>query len=310
LLGNDRNQIELFTTLLLSLPGSPIIYYGDEIGMGDNVWLGDRDGVRTPMQWTPDRNGGFSTADPQRLYLQTLTDPIYGYQAINVEAQQRNPGSLLHWTKRMIEIRKRHPVFGLGGYEELSSSNPSVLAFVREHPEAGDPEAQRLVAAEHPAREDSDAPEDDYSVLDADSSQRHAIDTVLAGQSLVIHGPPGTGKSQTIANLIAALVAHGRKVLFVAEKRAAIDAVLSRLKGVELGDMVLDIHEGTRDRQRIARSHAGRGSVDHKIEARRIGFLGGRDLVTVAAETRDQLAVMVRELSRVYSQPELPHVDH
>jgi very-short-patch-repair endonuclease len=118
---------------------------------------------------------------------------------------------------------------------------------------AGDPEAQRLVAAEHPAREESDAPEDDYSVLDADSSQRHAIDTVLAGQSLVIHGPPGTGKSQTIANLIAALVAHGRKVLFVAEKRAAIDAVLSRLKGVELGDMVLDIHEGTRDRQRIAR---------------------------------------------------------
>ena len=114
------------------------MYYGDEIGMGDNIWLGDRDGVRTPMQWTPDRNGGFSTADPQRLYLQPLIDPIYGYQAINVEAQQRNPGSLLHWTKRMIEIRKRHPVFGLGGYEELSSSNPSVLAFVREHPD-GDP---------------------------------------------------------------------------------------------------------------------------------------------------------------------------
>ena len=140
LLDNDRNQLELFTALLLSLPGSPVMYYGDEIGMGDNIWAGDRDGVRTPMQWTPDRNGGFSTADPQRLYLQTLTDPIYGYQAINVEAQQRNAGSLLHWTKRMIEIRKRHPVFGLGGYEELSSSNPSVLAFVREHPEAGDPE--------------------------------------------------------------------------------------------------------------------------------------------------------------------------
>ena len=134
---------------------------------------------------------------------------------------------------------------------------------------AGDPEAQQLIAADypaagHPAAGDpagpdpaadsaADSPEDDYSVLDADSSQRHAIDTVLAGQSLVIHGPPGTGKSQTIANMIAALVAHGRKVLFVAEKRAAIDAVLSRLKGVELGDMVLDIHEGTRDRQRIAR---------------------------------------------------------
>ncbi len=118
---------------------------------------------------------------------------------------------------------------------------------------AGDAEAQQAVAADRDVREPSDSPEDDYSVLDADSSQRHAIDTVLAGQSLVIHGPPGTGKSQTIANLIAALVAHGRKVLFVAEKRAAIDAVLSRLKGVELGDMVLDIHEGTRDRQRIAR---------------------------------------------------------
>ncbi len=121
---------------------------------------------------------------------------------------------------------------------------------------AGDPEAQELVSSDLSAgkqgKENDDSPEDDYSVLDADSSQRHAIDTVLAGQSLVIHGPPGTGKSQTIANLIAALVAHGRKVLFVAEKRAAIDAVLSRLKGVDLGNMVLDIHEGTRDRQRIA----------------------------------------------------------
>jgi maltose alpha-D-glucosyltransferase/alpha-amylase len=133
LLDNDRNQLELFTALLLSLPGSPVMYYGDEIGMGDNIWLGDRDGVRTPMQWTPDRNAGFSTCDPQRLYLPLNMDPIYGYQALNVEAQQRNPGSLLHWTKRMIEIRKRHPVFGLGGFEELNSSNPSVLAFVREY---------------------------------------------------------------------------------------------------------------------------------------------------------------------------------
>jgi hypothetical protein len=118
---------------------------------------------------------------------------------------------------------------------------------------AGDAEAQQAVATDRPADGQPDSPEDDYSVLDADSSQRHAIDMVLVGQSLVIHGPPGTGKSQTIANLIAALVARGRKVLFVAEKRAAIDAVLFRLKGVDLGDMVLDIHEGTRDRQRIAR---------------------------------------------------------
>ncbi len=133
LLENDRNQLELFTALLLSLPGSPVLYYGDEIGMGDNIWLGDRDGVRTPMQWTPDRNAGFSSCDPARLYLPLLMDPIYGYQALNVEAQQKNGGSFLHWTKRMIEIRKRHPVFGLGGYAELSSSNPSVLAFVREY---------------------------------------------------------------------------------------------------------------------------------------------------------------------------------
>jgi maltose alpha-D-glucosyltransferase/alpha-amylase len=133
LLDNDRNQMELFTALLMSLPGSPVLYYGDEIGMGDNIWLGDRDGVRTPMQWTPDRNAGFSSCDPARLYLPVIMDPIYGYQAVNVEAQQQNPGSLLHWTRKMIEIRKRHPVFGLGSYVELSASNPSVLAFVREY---------------------------------------------------------------------------------------------------------------------------------------------------------------------------------
>ncbi|MDR8408993.1 maltose alpha-D-glucosyltransferase [Nonomuraea sp. 3-1Str] len=132
LLENDRNQIELFTALLLSLPGSPVLYYGDEIGMGDNIWLGDRDGVRTPMQWDPDRNAGFSDCDPGRLYLPVIMDPIYGYQGLNVEAQQKNGGSLLHWTRRMIEIRKRHPVFGLGEFIELNSSNPSVLAFVRE----------------------------------------------------------------------------------------------------------------------------------------------------------------------------------
>jgi maltose alpha-D-glucosyltransferase/alpha-amylase len=137
LLDNDRNQLELFTALLLSLPGSPVMYYGDEIGMGDNIWLGDRDAVRTPMQWTPDRNGGFSSSDPQRLYLPPVMDPIYGYQSLNVEAQQRTPQSLLHWTRRMIEIRKQHPVFGLGAYEELTSSNPSVLAFVREHEPPG-----------------------------------------------------------------------------------------------------------------------------------------------------------------------------
>jgi maltose alpha-D-glucosyltransferase/alpha-amylase len=133
LLDNDRNQMELFTALLLSLPGSPVLYYGDEIGMGDNIYLGDRDGVRTPMQWTPDRNAGFSQCDPARLYLPVIMDPIYGYQALNVEAQQKNSGSLLHWNRKMIDVRKRHPVFGTGEYVELPASNPSVLAFVREN---------------------------------------------------------------------------------------------------------------------------------------------------------------------------------
>ncbi len=131
LLDNDRNQLELFTALLLSLPGSPVLYYGDEIGMGDNIWLGDRDGVRTPMQWTPDRNGGFSSADPGRLYLPVIMDPIYGYQALNVESESNNTSSLLHWNRRMIQIRKEHPTFGLGDYAELGASNPSVLAFTR-----------------------------------------------------------------------------------------------------------------------------------------------------------------------------------
>jgi maltose alpha-D-glucosyltransferase/alpha-amylase len=151
LLDNDRNQLELFTALLLSLPGSPVMYYGDEIGMGDNIWLGDRDGVRTPMQWTPDRNGGFSSSDPQRLYLPPVMDPIYGFQSLNVEAQQRSPGSLLHWTRRMIEIRKRHAVFGLGAYDELTSSNPSVLAFVREY------DAASTLAGVHSTPQEHDA---------------------------------------------------------------------------------------------------------------------------------------------------------
>ncbi|MGH3495118.1 MAG: alpha-glucosidase C-terminal domain-containing protein, partial [Sciscionella sp.] len=133
LLENDRNQLELFTALLLSLPGSPVLYYGDEIGMGDNIWLGDRDAVRTPMQWTPDRNAGFSRCDPGRLYLPAIADPVYGYQGINVESQLNNTSSLLYWTRRMLQVRTQHSAFGLGSYHELGSSNPSVLAYLRTH---------------------------------------------------------------------------------------------------------------------------------------------------------------------------------
>ncbi len=132
LLDNDTNRMELFTALLLSLPGSPVLYYGDEIGMGDNIWLGDRDGVRTPMQWTPDRNAGFSIATPGKLHLPPIQDPVFGYQRVNVETELDNSSSLLHWTRRMIQARKQHPCFGLGEFIDLGGSNPSVLSYVRE----------------------------------------------------------------------------------------------------------------------------------------------------------------------------------
>ncbi len=133
LLENDRRRIELMNCLLLTMPGTPIVYYGDEIGMGDNLHLGDRDGVRTPMQWSPDRNGGFSRADPAGLVLPAIMDPIYGYEAVNVEAQWRNAHSLLHWMKRMLAVRGRHKVFGRGGLRFLRPHNRKVLAYLREH---------------------------------------------------------------------------------------------------------------------------------------------------------------------------------
>jgi maltose alpha-D-glucosyltransferase / alpha-amylase len=131
LLDNGRRRIELLNSLLFTMPGSPIIYYGDEIGMGDNIFLGDRNGVRTPMQWSGDRNAGFSRADAARLYSPVITDPVYGYQAINVEAQLRDPSSLLNWTKRLIRIRKRYPVFGRGAIDFLHPENRKVLAYIR-----------------------------------------------------------------------------------------------------------------------------------------------------------------------------------
>jgi maltose alpha-D-glucosyltransferase/alpha-amylase len=133
LLDGGRDEMELMHAILFSLPGSPVLYYGDEIAMGDNVFLGDRDGVRTPMQWTGDRNGGFSRADFAQLYAPPLMDPVYGFQAVNVEAQLRTPTSFLRWLKRFIALRKEHPVFGLGTYEPLTPSNPKIFAHIRRY---------------------------------------------------------------------------------------------------------------------------------------------------------------------------------
>lgn len=133
LLENDRRKIELLNSLLLSMPGTPVLYYGDEIGMGDNIYLGDRDGVRTPMQWSPDRNGGFSKSDPARLFLPAIQDPIYGYDAVNVEAQLRSPSSLLNWMRRMIAIRRTQRALGRGTLRFLYPANRKVLAYLREY---------------------------------------------------------------------------------------------------------------------------------------------------------------------------------
>ena len=133
LMENDRERVKLMKSLVLSMPGSPIIYYGDEIGMGDNIFLGDRDGVRTPMQWTSDRNGGFSRADPQRLYLPPIQDPVYGFEAINVEAQLRAPSSLLNWTRRLLAERKSAAAFGRGKFTLLHPGNRKILAYLREY---------------------------------------------------------------------------------------------------------------------------------------------------------------------------------
>lgn len=136
LLDNSRSELELIHALLLALPGSPFLYYGDELGMGDNIWLDDRDASRTPMQWNPDRNAGFSAADPGKLYLPVIQSLVYHYNHVNVEAQLASNGSLLHWVRETLAVRKRHPVFGLGDFAVVPAETEQILAFVRDLPAA------------------------------------------------------------------------------------------------------------------------------------------------------------------------------
>ena len=145
LLGNDRRKIELMNAMLFSMPGTPVVYYGDEIGMGDNYYLGDRDGVRTPMQWSADRNGGFSRANPQQLYLPAIQDPVYGYEAVNVEAQGAQPTSLLNWMKSIIAMRGRHKAFGRGEMTFLYPGNRKVLAYLRTYGEEGSEDREDIL---------------------------------------------------------------------------------------------------------------------------------------------------------------------
>jgi maltose alpha-D-glucosyltransferase/alpha-amylase len=133
LLDNSRRRMELLNSLLFSFPGSPVLYYGDELGMGDNIYLGDRDGVRTPMQWNMDRNAGFSSADSARLYLPLIMDPVYSYQGLNVEAQERNPSSMLHFMRRLIALRRQHRAFGRGSIEFLRPRNRAILVYIRRY---------------------------------------------------------------------------------------------------------------------------------------------------------------------------------
>jgi len=135
LMDSGRRRLELMHSLLFSLPGTPVMYYGDEIGMGDNIFLGDRNGVRTPMQWTPDRNAGFSRADYARLFAPVIADTVYGYQALNVEAQEASPGSLLNWVRELIRVRKQHPGLWMGKLRFVNPTNRRVMAFIRSFPE-------------------------------------------------------------------------------------------------------------------------------------------------------------------------------
>lgn len=260
----SRRKIELMTSLLFALPGTPVLYYGDEIGMGDNMYLGDRDGVRTPMQWSADRNAGFSRANPQKLYLPVIVDPEYHYESVNVEAQQSNPSSLLWWTKRLIALRKEHPVLGHGDLEVLSPDNAKVLVFTRSHDD------QRMLMAANLSRHPQFAEIDlsayaGFTPVEALGRGRFPIITERPyGLSFGPHGfywfhldPPSAAASAPLPQLT---VAESWTALL--RKPAALAPVLARFVSqrrwfrgkarTQTGARVVDVVEAAADSGRIA----------------------------------------------------------
>ncbi len=186
LVDNSRREIELLNALVCSLPGTPIIYYGDEIGMGDNIYLGDRNGVRTPMQWSAGANGGFSDAEPGALYAPVIADSIYGYQAVNVEAQERSPASLLNWTRRLIALRKRHRVFGRGRLDLLYPANRKVLAYLRRDPDDTVLVVANLSNTVQPAEIDLSA---DAGLVPVEMHGRMRFPRIGTAPYVLTHGP-------------------------------------------------------------------------------------------------------------------------
>ena len=261
LLDNGRDEVELMTAILFSLPGSPVLYYGDEIGMGDNIYLGDRDGVRTPMQWTGDRNGGFSRADFARLYLPPLMDPVYGYQAVNVEAQLRTPTSLLRWLHRFIALRKEHPVFALGSYEPLRPENhadPRAHPPLRGRHRALRPQPRALGAGRRarPVALPGARARGDARAHRVPADRRAAVPAHLRGARLLLVPAPEPRVSRQPGRL--ALVPEGELLDFVrasalvrregpggGRRHACSTRCALREDGPRLGDALVEIRYGS-----------------------------------------------------------------
>ena len=273
LMENDRDRIKLMNSLLMSMPGTPVLYYGDEIGMGDNIFLGDRDGVRTPMQWTSDRNGGFSRADPQRLYLPPIQDPIYGFEAVNVEAQARDPSSLLNWTRRLLAVRSSSKAFGRGRFTLLHPGNRKILAYLREYDEGRDPlrrQRQPLGAAgragprrlQGPRAGRDDGPQcvpaDRRPAVPADVARarlllvppgRRRRGARVAHREAARRGPAGAGAVRRLEQLLP----QARRAVAHRHGRAHAAAARDRSAAALPGPSTLVREQGRGDRARAAR---------------------------------------------------------